>query len=342
MPKTVNKMIVASDYASLGFERSPVASLLVEYSPLQELLTQIQKAKIQNAREYLINHPAALLESFVSCRILAANASAYALSGTNSLAKMTSWYQQFYALKFFQEMLSEFLAIMIDGAPATEEYKLKLARAKVGDVQKQVGVLFKGKGRSLTTVITLFDITQQKKLEKYLRKMAQVDSLTGLWNHEAIEERLEQEISRAKRHGQELSCLMIDVDHFKWVNDQFGHQKGDQMIQHAAKIIKQNVRRSDVVGRYGGDEFLVILPETKPEQAVVAALRIQKYFQLGMTQYLRQDQIHNALSIGICGFPEKGISTSRDLIAKADEVMYKAKKSGGDRILHPRMRSLRQ
>ncbi len=180
-------------------------------------------------------------------------------------------------------------------------------------------------------IISLLDITARKRMERHLRKMAQLDGLTKLFNHYAIVERLEEELNRSKRYGVNVSCLMIDVDRFKLINDKFGHPKGDQILKRVALLIKKNLRNTDIVGRYGGDEFFVILPETKPKNARLPALRIQQAFKLKMRQY--HLSLANTLSIGISGYPAQKIRHAKDLIERADQAMYQARSKGRDRIV---------
>lgn len=323
------------------FASLPNAIMVEDCSALMRFYRKLQKMKIKDYRRYLLSRVEILLSLFREIRILDMNAAAYELYEAKDKKSFIAHFGKTLTRKNIRALVDEFLALVKADPSFRGEFRFKTLAGRWRDIRLRFSIP-KETEKSLDCVIfSLEDITEQKKLEKYLKKIVQLDGLTGLLNHHAVVQRLDQEISRAKRHHLNLSCLMMDVDHFKWVNDHLGHQKGDQMIKQAAQIIRNNIRRSDIAGRYGGDEFLVILPETKPQDAVVAALRIQKYFQQGMIRYLRQDQIQNALSIGISGFPEKGIHDARSMIKLADQSMYLAKRSGGNRILHPKMISQR-
>ena len=323
------------------FQALPVAALLEDCSSLKKTFRKLQRSKIKNMAAQLRKNPELLKQAFREIRILAANRKALEVYGVKKAQEIPENFRRSLTGKNLKALLDEFAALIGRVPDYRGIFNYKTPTGRSCEVLVKFSILPDCEKTLARVLFTLEDVTEQRKAERYLRKIAQLDGLTGLLNPKAVEERLEQELSRAMRHKLDFSCLMIDVDHFKYVNDHFGHQKGDQMIRHVAQIIRENVRRSDIIGRWGGDEFLVILPETKPQNAVIAALRIQKYFQLGMTLYLRQDQIKNALSIGISGYPDKEIKRAKDMVAIADKIMYKAKVSGGDRILHPAMISQR-
>ena len=187
--------------------------------------------------------------------------------------------------------------------------------------------------KSLSRIILTFqDITQRKNLELKLQKQAQIDSLTKLLNHKAIFRSLKCEIARAHKYQLNMSCLMIDVDGFKKVNDNFGHLKGDRVLRHVADILRKTLRKSDVIGRYGGDEFLIILPETPPESAKIAAKRI-----CDLTQSLagspEKSSQYVTVSIGVGGRPSQNVRSAHELITKIDKALYAAKKNGRSRIV---------
>jgi diguanylate cyclase (GGDEF)-like protein len=163
-----------------------------------------------------------------------------------------------------------------------------------------------------------------------LRSLMARDSLTGLFNHTTTTQLLESTIATAKREDSSLCFVMIDVDHFKLVNDNFGHPVGDQVLLALGRVLQQRLRNSDVVGRYGGEEFAVILPGVSLEEAweVIDQLRAdfaKVNFRAGETDF------SCSFSAGIACYPEfKHIATLR---ASADRALYAAKKQGRNRVV---------
>ncbi len=150
------------------------------------------------------------------------------------------------------------------------------------------------------------------------------DDLSGLFNIRHLHLVLEAEVVRSKRHRNEFSLIFLDLDHFKQVNDRFGHINGSQMIHEVGKLILDNIRMVDYGFRYGGDEFCVMLPETPKANAVFVAERLRKVIE--ETVFLQEEEVNARLtaSIGLAAFP-RDASTKDDLIKRADEAMYEAK-----------------
>ncbi len=158
-----------------------------------------------------------------------------------------------------------------------------------------------------------------------------LDPLTGIFNRRFFENQLSKELQRASRYEHPLSILFIDIDQFKKVNDEFGHQIGDRALMDLAQILERNLRSVDVIARYGGDEFIILLPETKKQDARKTAYRlinsIRNYdFFKGS---LKVKEL--TVSIGISSFPEDAGGTY-DLIRKADVALYKVKEQGGNDV----------
>jgi len=176
------------------------------------------------------------------------------------------------------------------------------------------------------------DITERKKMEEELRKLATTDPLTGVNNRRRYNEISERELTRCKRYKHPLCVLMLDADHFKNINDTYGHDAGDQVLQTLADICQRELRDVDVLGRFGGEEFTVTLPETTIETALEAAERLRA--ALAETRILLEDgrELSFTVSIGAAALENEDESLS-GLLNKADAALYKAKKGGRNQVI---------
>ena len=156
------------------------------------------------------------------------------------------------------------------------------------------------------------------------------DSLTGLLNHRCLMESLQNEMARAKRHGGDISFVMLDIDHFKEINDNYGHAAGDRVIINLARLLKQRLRGTDIIGRYGGEEFGVILPQTAVDEAARVLEEVRAHFAT-MEHYTGENCFNVTLSGGIAGAPP-AFNVS-DLLESADQMLYQAKREGRNRIV---------
>ncbi len=166
------------------------------------------------------------------------------------------------------------------------------------------------------------DITAKMELEK----MASIDKLTDIYNRRMIDQFLQVEIEIASRHNEELSLMIIDIDHFKHVNDNYGHLVGDMVLSQLSKIISDNLRNSDIFGRYGGEEFLIICPKTNKDGAFILAEKLR----IIVNDFTFDEVGHKTVSIGIAEFQTN--DTIETLFKKADEALYEAKNSGRNRV----------
>ncbi len=175
-------------------------------------------------------------------------------------------------------------------------------------------------------------LDMRQRLDKQIRRLARTDSLTGLLNRRTMDGTGKYEIERARRKQQPLSVLMIDLDHFKDINDKNNHTVGDQVLKGVAKILSANTRSVDYLCRYGGDEFAIIMPDASEKQARVAAERLRSMIQQGKIPTDNGPQRITA-SIGITT-TEMGAADLLTLYKQADEALYKAKDTGRNRTLH--------
>ncbi|HBY57811.1 MAG TPA: hypothetical protein DEG96_08155 [Candidatus Atribacteria bacterium] len=174
---------------------------------------------------------------------------------------------------------------------------------------------------------------QNAQLHQQMKNLAITDELTGLYNFRYLIERLEEEIKRAQRYERSLALIMADIDHFKEYNDTFGHLEGNRVLKSLANILKINIREVDIVGRYGGDEFIIILPEADQKEAQEIAerirLKVERYKFIDNEDHSGETKLTLSLGVTSC-FQE--IISLQGLIYKVDQALYLAKRKGRNRV----------
>lgn len=203
------------------------------------------------------------------------------------------------------------------------------------DLDKQINALGHGADDFLTKPISDAQLIAAVRVRvarsRQLADLMSKDSLTGLLKHARIKEELAIELDRARRNGTPLSVAMLDIDHFKSVNDTYGHPVGDRVIQAIAHVLKQRLRKSDSIGRYGGEEFVVVLPEcdTQTAQSILEDIRA-RFAALG---FLHDGQkFHCTLSAGIACSTQHAQADASELLHAADEALYSAKHGGRNQV----------
>jgi diguanylate cyclase (GGDEF)-like protein len=171
---------------------------------------------------------------------------------------------------------------------------------------------------------------ENSRLYRELEKLAITDGLTGLANHRAFQERLVREMSRAQRFLQEISLLIIDIDHFKSINDKHGHQVGDVVLHTVAQMLQDQLRKMDFVARYGGEEFAIIMPQTRKAESVRIAERLRE--RVARERFVKADPDRSVtISIGVSEYPSDAIEASV-LVEMADRALYVSKENGRNRV----------
>jgi len=176
---------------------------------------------------------------------------------------------------------------------------------------------------------------ENSELYKLTKRLAITDDLTGLYNYRFLQQRLDEEIERAKRYDKDLSLLMLDVDDFKRFNDTHGHIAGDRALADLGRVLRANVREVDVVCRYGGEEFSIVLPETDAAGAFVVAEKVRE--AIAHHPFLDADEqpgVQVTVSVGLATFPAHA-KDKESLLKMADDALYQAKSSGKDRVRSP-------
>lgn len=251
------------------------------------------------------------------------------------------------------QMAATFISRLVDITESTDDYHQKIEGhqeklSSVNGIDELNGVLKNVLEDTRTIGLTVqrtreeFSDSQTKVNEaeqkiqeltsvlEYINEVANEDYLTGTLNRRGMEEALEREFSRADRHQTELSIAMMDIDHFKKLNDKLGHSTGDQALAHFANVIKSVKRATDVLARYGGEEFIIILPNTEQNDAIKVIERVQRKLTKQFFMHSNQHVVIT-FSAGVAQRVEN--ETPEDIIPRADAALYEAKNSGRNRVL---------
>lgn len=201
---------------------------------------------------------------------------------------------------------------------------LSMVVAQAGGIQNTVEASHK---ELLETRYALLNM--QNELSE-TRQMLNEDALTGALNRRGLDQTLAREVARCQRNKGKLALAMVDLDYFKRINDNFGHEAGDQMLVHFTSLVRSVLRKSDALVRYGGEEFTLVLPDTDPRGALLVLGRLQQLMKKSPLMF-EGKQINTTFSAGVAGMGQD--ENGHALLRRADEALYKAKNSGRDKIV---------
>jgi diguanylate cyclase (GGDEF)-like protein/PAS domain S-box-containing protein len=206
----------------------------------------------------------------------------------------------------------------------SERFLINARHRKIPIIKTVVPITFKNRKYLLETFI---DISERKRMDKKLKKLATTDILTGAYNRIGFDEIVAREMESVKRYNKTLSVILFDIDHFKRVNDKFGHNFGDTVLKNIGTIVKKTIRKVDYFIRWGGEEFLILSEETDKEQAYILAERIRKDIE----KFSFNNLAHVTISCGVAECKKE--DTENTFIKRADDAMYKAKRKGRNRVV---------
>jgi two-component system, cell cycle response regulator len=205
-----------------------------------------------------------------------------------------------------------------------------VARFGDGDLSYRITLKTQDEIEQLATTINGM-AAKLEQSQQALRELATIDGLTGVYNRREFNRRLTIEIERSRREGHPVSLLMVDIDHFKKLNDTYGHQSGDDALRHFSALIKREVRPGDLPARYGGEEFAVILPHADKNDVFAMAERLRMLIAAQDIEIQNNQRVKVTASLGCATFPMDA-ETEDSLMAEADAALYKAKQGGRNRV----------
>jgi len=242
------------------------------------------------------------------------------ISGLNKLA----YGKQYVDIEGFDERIVCMVDKITDEDTSLKDDKEKKYNAKMT-------AIVDSKGNNIGYTMFLTDITKQLEIMKKLELLATTDDLTGIYNRRFLIERGCTEIERAERYKKPFSVIILDLDHFKNVNDQYGHKTGDEVLCVTAGICRENIRDIDILGRYGGEEFIILMPETTLNMACIVAERLRKKIEDAVLEY-NNIKIGITSSLGVTGTDMVKEQNIDMFIRSADRALYKAKQDGRNRV----------
>ena len=232
-----------------------------------------------------------------------------------------------------------FIPIIMQTALDSTEDKVEGLEAGADDyITKPIDFAeLKARLRSMLRIKRLQEALEEREKEllevnERLRHMSQTDALTGLDNRRNLNDRIDEMFQHAQRLDEPFSCVMCDIDKFKSVNDTHGHQAGDEVLKQLAAILKEEAREIDRVGRYGGEEFMLLLPGTTTDAAMSFCERVRKRIE-GNTFTFPGGTLQRTASFGVSGWPHPDITQCDGLVRTADDALYVAKETGRNRVI---------
>lgn len=259
--------------------------------------------------------------------------SMYAIYGIDRAA-VSSLYQAWHNSVLpedHQELAAALQATIEQGASYTPCFRIRRGDGSLRYIQARARIYSDAAGKPVRLVGTNEDITERRALLDKLELQANQDYLTGLSNRRHFMEQGEIELARVQRYGEALSAFMLDIDYFKNINDTYGHKAGDIVLQKLGQLLRETLRTVDIIGRIGGEEFAILLPETDLQEAAEIAERLREIVASSDVILEAGLPLHFTVSIGVATLTEKGINLDI-LLSLADKALYHAKENGRNRV----------
>ncbi len=311
------------------FEDSPISLWEEDLSALQERFMELRAAGISDFRSYLVEHPEEVFQLVQLIRVLDVNKATLAMYHAGSKEELLGS----LGTVFGQRMLE----------PA-REVLVRLAEKQHSPQHESINYTLDGEPRNVLIsstvapgyeqtharmILSILDITERKRLQEELQRQATTDVLTGVYNRRHFVELAQKELQRASRTNRPLCLAILDIDHFKQVNDTYGHVAGDQLLMNFAEICQANIRGLDIFARIGGDEFVLLMAETNLTQASEVLERIRRKLEANSVDFCS-----GSLSISAGGTILQSNQDSLEvLLERADQALYQAKKLGRNRVV---------
>ena len=326
------------------FETMPVSIWEEDFSGILKAMDDLRKKGIANLTRYISDHPGFVRKMAKTIKVLDTNEATAKMFGAKDKDELLKSIDKTFVPESYDVFKKELIAIAEGKASFESECILQTLQGGRRYVFLRMKIPEEKEGYN-KLIVTIVDITEREKaqqrlkelyaellkINKKLKQAALRDSHTGLYNHRYLEDAIETELYRAKRYAHPLSVMMLDIDYFKSINDAYGHRFGDLVLKQFSRLIKEIVRRYDIVIRFGGEEFIVISPGVTASPALVMAQRILDAINLHKFGN-KKHVVKLKVSIAVSSYPESNVSRGMDLIDLADRILNRVKEYGGNRV----------
>ena len=329
----------------LLFEDSPISLLEIDMGGIIEALEGLKTKGIGNLRKHFDDNPEEVKRMLANVRVVNVNIQTLALFKAKDKDEFIKRMSETFTAETLELFKNQVMAFAENKDVFEGEANMKMLDGELRYFAIRAVVTSAGSLSRKEVLISITDLTERRNAErqrealnneiiksnKRLEQLSLKDPHTGLFNHRYLSDAVEAEYYRAKRFGHPLSVIMLDIDYFKSVNDVYGHAFGDMVLAQFAKQLKGLVRRYDIVGRFGGEEFLIISPIVNRSRGMILAQRLLD----AMNLYNFGNKKHNVklkLSLAVTSYPDDIVASGADLISLADKILNKAKEEGGNRV----------
>ncbi len=312
------------------FENAEVSIWNEDMSDIYEALEQLRMKGVIDLHQYITDNPQVAWDMVAKVKVIQINEATLELFGAKTENELLNQIDKTFGENTIEVFIEELCAIW--GGERVFHAEADYISLNGKDINTIISFQIPDTAEGFKSIpVSIIDITERKLAEEKLKYMVAHDSLTGLYSRREMKLRLTDEIERASRYKHPLSVFMLDLDHFKHVNDSYGHLVGDQVLGNFAKLLKNSIRTSDYAARYGGEEFVVVLPEAPLAKAEELAERLRKLIADCSFPVKIDKELKITVSIGIATFPEHA-QTTKDLLEAVDSAMYAAKEAGRNQV----------
>ncbi len=310
------------------YSNAEVHNLLKMLGNLQDAILNAQRELSEQnnfLKSIILSEPDCVCVITLNGHLLEMNPAGLAMLEVDSLEDISNQGLNSFIVPEFIDEFNDLLKNVIAGASGVMEFPIQARKGTLRWLEIHANAWRHTNGEITGIIGLIRDITELRKLRHDLEQQARIDYLTGLANRRHFMEKASIELARVSRYNSQLSLIIMDIDHFKIINDTYGHQTGDKVLEKLSEVCRHALREADIIGRIGGEEFAILLPETPTLQAYESAERLRELIAAAEVYVENGTPFHFTISIGISNTANNILKLDQ-LLHMADLALYEAKK----------------